>query len=122
MSWSAEIFVVVALGVVYGLFAFLRAALVRASSNRFSAYRLGMAALPLILVGAVTLDLRENIFFETPLVSTNMRTVNFLLENFGWLLVQSGLIFLFILFCVSLMRTSAKANDKSENAVGEYLR
>ena len=121
MIWTVALFVGIALGLIYALFAFLRAVLARSNKDRISAYDLGLIAFPLILVGIVALDVRGNMLSRDLIFSTRV-SVEFLLENFGWLLVQSGLIFLFILFCVSLMRTSAKANGKSENTIGEYLR
>ena len=115
MIWN-YLFVPCALGLAYALFVVLRTTLVRVSNSHFSPYRLGLAAFALILSGIVTLDVRDG-FGSAPIWP-----VRSFFEDFGWLLIVSGLIFLFILFCVSLSRPNPKLNEKTENAVGEYLR
>lgn len=122
MIWTTDVFVVIAIGVVYGLFNFLRSTLTRVGNNRSSAHRLGLAGFALILGGIVTFDLRDNTLLDGNSFSSTMWTLKSCIENFGWLLIDSGLIFLFILFCLSLSRPNGKLNDKPENSVGEYLR
>lgn len=119
MIWSLDLFVFLGLGLICALSVFLRAVLARINKDRISGYELGLIAFPLILVGIVALDVRGSMFQAN--VSTQA-SVEFFLDNFGWLLILAGLIFLFILYCLSLTRMSSKANDKSENSVREYLR
>lgn len=122
MIWTVDVFAVIAIGLIYGLFSFLRSTLARVGSNKSSAYRLGLAALPLILGGIVAFDLRDSILVNGDSLSPTRWLLKSCMENFSWLLIDSGLIFLFILLCVSLSRPNGKSNDKPENPVSEYLR
>jgi len=122
MIRTIDVFTVAAIGVGYGLFNFLRSTLARIGNNRSSAYRLGLAGFALILGGIVTFDLRDSTLLDGNSLSPAMWSVKSGIENFGWLLINSGLIFLFIFLCVSLSRPNGKTNDKPENPVSEYLR
>lgn len=116
MSWGMSIFVGSALVLLYSLSALLYATISREKTVSPSASRLAVAGFALILAGAVAVDVRWNV---------DMRSSQFFLDDFGWLLIISGLVFLFILSCMNrtaVVAKNAANNGKQENAVGEYLR
>lgn len=117
------LFLAVSLALLCVLCVFLQITLSHAGKNKTSPYRLGVAGFALILFGTVTLQFETVLQVHWSTISDlTVRAKQAMLENFGWLLIISGLIFLFILFCTSMARTSSKGNGKPENAVGEFLR
>jgi hypothetical protein len=116
MFWGMSIFVGSALVLLCSLSALLYATISGEKTVSPLASRLAVAGFALILAGAVVVDVRWNVY---------MRAGQFFVDDFGWLLIISGLVFLFILSCVNrtaVVVKNAANNDKQENAVGEYLR
>lgn len=121
MIWS-YLSIPLILGLAYALFVLLRITLARLGSNRFSSYSLGLVGFALIVIGNLTLDMRDGFPFDSTVTSQGIWTGRSFFDDFGQLLIVSGVVFLFILFCVSLSRPNAKLNEKTENKVAEYLK
>jgi hypothetical protein len=117
MFWGMTIFLGSALVLLCSLSALLQATISRTNNCDLSAARLGVVGFALILSGAVVLDVRGNVY---------MRAGQFFLDDFGWLLVISGLIYLFILLCANrtngVTRTAGKGNATPENTISEFLK
>jgi hypothetical protein len=116
MSWDISIFVGSALVLLCSLSALLYATISGEKTVSPPVSRLAIAGFALILAGAVAVDVRWNVY---------VRAGQFFLDDFGWLLIISGLVFLFILSCVNrtpVVVKNAANNGKQENAVGDYLR
>jgi hypothetical protein len=116
MFWGVTIFLGSAFVLLCSLSALLYATISGEKTVSPPASRLAIAGLALILAGAVAIDVRWNVY---------ERAGQFFIDDFGWLLVISGLVFLFILSCVNRTAVEVKNaanNSKQENAVGDYLR
>ena len=122
MIRTADVFPLIAIAVTCWLFTLLRSTLSGIGNKRSAVYRLGLAGLALVSSGMITFDLRDTTLLDGGFLPPAISSLRSSIDNLGWLLVVSGLIFLFILFCVSLIRPNGKSNDKSENPVSEYLR
>lgn len=117
MFWGMTLFLISCFVLLGTLSIWLRATFNRNHGAGDLSARLAVPGVALTLVGMIAVQVRGNVY---------ARAGQFFLENFGWLMVISGLMILFMLFCVSRMASvitaTGKRDGNQENPVSEYLR